>query len=269
MNYVEIPLLNLKLIISKVALNIFGVDIYWYAIIIASAFIIALLWCKMNLKKVDISFDEALNLSIILIPVSIICARIYYVLFNLKYYAAYPTKILNFRDGGLAIYGGIIGGIIVCYIYCRKHKIYILDLLDGFSPIFALGQSIGRWGNFINVEAYGVETNLPWKMGIIENGVMKYVHPTFLYESICTFIIFILLSKMLDKRKFKGEITYIYLLMYSFVRFFIEGLRIDSLMLNNFRISQILSLVIFVCISGILIFKNYKSRNTSKNVEKS
>ena len=269
MNYVEIPLLNSKLMISRVAFNILGIDIYWYAIIIASAFIIALLWCKKNLQKVDINFDDVLNLSIILIPVSIICARIYYVLFNFKYYATYPMEILNFRDGGLAIYGGIIGGVIVCYIYCKKHKINVLDLLDIFSPIFALGQSIGRWGNFVNVEAYGTETNLPWKMGIIENGLTKYVHPTFLYESICTFAIFILLSKMLDKRKFKGEITYKYLLLYSFVRFFIEGLRTDSLMLYNFKISQILSLIIFVCISCILIFKNYKSRNTSKNVEKS
>ncbi len=269
MNYIEFPLFNLELNISRIAVKIFGIDIYWYAIIIVSAIIIALLWCKKNFEKVNIDFDGIFDLAIILIPISILSARIYYILFNLEYYTKSPINILNFRDGGLAIYGGIIGGIITCYIYCKKKKIDILDLLDGIAPVLALSQSIGRWGNFVNVEAYGSETNMPWKMGIIENEIKKYVHPTFLYESICTLIIFLILSKMIDKRKFKGEITYLYLLLYSFVRFFIEGLRTDSLMLLNFRISQLLSLVIFVCISCILIYKIVKCNSKSKNVEKS
>ena len=268
MNTIKFPLLNLSLKISRIAINIFGIDIYWYAIIIVFAIIIALLWCKLNSKKYNIEFEKITDLAVIAIPISIICARLYYVIFNLKYYLQYPLEILNFRDGGLAIYGGIIGGIITCYIYTKKNKIDNLDLLDTIAPAVALAQSIGRWGNFVNVEAYGTETNLPWKMGIIENGIEKFVHPTFLYESICAFLIFIILVKLQNKRKFKGEITYLYLIMYSFVRFFIEGLRIDSLMLFNFRISQILSLAIFVSITVIFIHKSIKCSSMSKKDEK-
>lgn len=268
MNTIKFPLLNLNLNISKIALNILGIDIYWYAIIIVFAIIIALLWCKLNSKRYNIEFEKVTDLALIVLPASIISARLYYVLFNIQYYIQQPLEILNFRDGGLAIYGGIIGGIITCYILTKKYKINNWDFLDLIAPAVALAQSIGRWGNFINVEAYGTETNLPWKMGIIENGAEKFVHPTFLYESICTFLIFIILTKLQNKRKFKGEITYLYLIMYSFVRFFIEGLRIDSLMLFNFRISQILSLAIFAVITVIFIHQKIKSSSLSKKDEK-
>ena len=119
MNIVKFPLLNLELEISEVAINIFGLGIKWYAIIIVFCIILALIWCKFKSKKYDIDFDEILNLFIILIPTVIICARLYYVIFNLDYYLKYPIEILNIRAGGLAIYGGIIGGIIASYIYCR------------------------------------------------------------------------------------------------------------------------------------------------------
>jgi len=129
-------------------------------------------------------------------------------------------------------------------------------LLDFIAPSLAIAQSIGRWGNFINVEAYGIETKMPWRMGIFENGVYKEVHPTFLYESLATLIIFIILSKKSKKRRFEGEIFYLYIIMYSFIRFFIEGIRIDSLMLNNIRISQILSMALFV-VFCIILSKKY------------
>ena len=169
-----------------------------------------------------------------------------------------PIQIINIRGGGLAIYGGIIGGIIACYIFCKKKNINILNLLDCIAPILALSQGIGRWGNFINVEAYGTETNLPWKMGIIEDGVKKFVHPTFLYESISTLAIFIILTVVSKNRKFKGQITYLYLIMYSFARAIIEGLRTDSLMLGPIRISQVLSIIIFI-MTVIVYIKRVKS----------
>ena len=268
MNIVKFPLLNLELEISEVAINIFGLGIKWYSIIIVFCIILALIWCKFKSKKYDIDFDELLNLFIILIPTVIICARLYYVIFNLDYYLKYPIEILNIRAGGLAIYGGIIGGIIASYIYCRIRKINVLNLLDCIAPILALSQGIGRWGNFINSEAYGTETNLPWKMGIVENGVEKFVHPTFLYESIGTVIIFIILTILQNKSKFEGQIAYTYLALYSLLRFFIEGLRADSLMLFNFRISQILSLIIFVLSIGIIVESISKSKRMSKNKEK-
>lgn len=245
MNKIIFPLLSIELNINPIAFNIFGINVYWYGIIIVASIILALFLCKKNDGKFGIKYENILDLSIVLIPISIICARIYYIIFSPNKFTSF-NQILNFKDGGLAIYGGIIGGTIVAYIFCKRKNIQILDLLDYIVPYLALGQAIGRWANFINVEAYGTTTNLPWKMGIVEAGQIKYVHPTFLYESIATFIIFLILTKISKNRKFKGEITYSYIIMYSFVRTIIEGLRIDSLMLHNVRISQILSVILFV-----------------------
>lgn len=260
MNIVNFPIINLELELEKVAFSIFNIDVYWYAILIVLGMVIALLLCKRDSGKYGIKFDTILDLSLYVIPISIISARLYYIIFNLEPYIAEPLKIFDFRSGGLAIYGGIIGAVVTIIIFCKKRKINFLDILDYVTPFFPLAQAIGRWGNFINIEAYGTETTLPWKMGIFENGIYKEVHPTFLYESIATFIIFIILYNKRNKRKFKGEITSLYLVMYSFIRFFIEGLRIDSLMFFNFRISQVLSLSIFVVFSIILLKKYKKSK---------
>ena len=137
-----------------------------------------------------------------------------------------------------------------------------MNLTDYIAPIVPLGQAIGRWGNYINIEAYGVETSLPIKMKIIENGITKYVHPTFLYESIGDFVLFLLLLKISKKTKFSGQITFLYFIGYSFLRFFIEGLRTDSLMLGYIRASQLLSLIIFIVFSILYIIKK-------KNISKS
>lgn len=262
MNQITFPIINLKLNISPIAFTIGGIDIYWYAIIMVSAFIMALIIFKIKDGKYNIKFADIIDLAIYLIPISILSARIYYCLFNLKYYIANPMQILNFRTGGLAIYGGIIGGAITCIIFGKIKKINLLDLLDYIVPCLALGQAIGRWGNFVNVEAYGYETTLPWRMGIYEAGKYIEVHPTFLYESIATLIIFILLT--IKQRKFKGEICYLYIILYSFERMILENLRTDSLMLGNLRISQTLSEILFIIFLTIYIL-NYKK--TQKNCE--
>lgn len=259
MSSVTFPILNLELNINKIAFTVFGIPIYWYAILIVASLALAIFLCKRKDGKYNIKFDDIIDLSIILIPVAFVCARLYYVIFNIKIYTNFAS-ILNIKDGGLAIYGGIIGGAIVIYFFCKKRNIKILDLLDYIVPYLALGQAIGRWGNFINVEAYGETTNLPWKMGIETINGIQYVHPTFLYESICTFIIFIILSKLSKRRKFSGQIVYVYLILYSFIRFFIEGLRIDSLMIGSFRISQIVSVVLFITFS-IVYYKNARKLN--------
>ena len=255
MNIIKFPGLNLNLEISKTAFSIGNINIYWYAILMVSAFIIALIILKIKDGKFGIKFSDIFDLSIYVIPISIISARIYYILFNLEYYIHNPYNIFDLRSGGLAIYGGIIGALITCYIFCKKRKINLLDLIDYVVPVLALGQAIGRWGNFINVEAYGEVTNLPWRMGIIEAGEYIEVHPTFLYESLVTFTLFIVLILMSNKRKFKGQIVLIYLIVYSFARMIIEGLRTDSLMLGNMRVSQVLSLIIFVISIGLYIKK--------------
>ena len=255
-------------IIPRIAFEIFNIPVYWYGLLIVSSMVMAIIWCKFRDGTYGVKFDDLLDLAIIMIPVAIICARLYYVAFSLDYYLKNPASILYINNGGLAIYGGLIGGLIVITVFSKIKKIKIFDITDYIVPIVALCQSIGRWGNYINVEAYGYETNLPLKMEVLENGVVKYVHPTFLYESVCTFAIFIILSILSKKRKFTGEITYLYVIFYSLIRFFIEGLRTDSLMLFNIRISQILSLVLFIVFSSILIYKKNKHKQMWKNVEK-
>ena len=255
-------------LIPRIAFELFGIPIYWYAVLIVGSMILAILWCKLHDGRYGVKFEQLLDLAIIMLPVAIICARLYYILFSLDYFIENPKEILQIKNGGLAIYGGIIGGTIVISLFSKIKKIKFLDITDYIAPVIAFCQSIGRWGNYINIEAYGYETDLPIKMQIVENGVTKYVHPTFLYESICTFVIFVLLSFLSKKRKFSGEITYLYIICYSFIRFFIEGLRTDSLMLLNCRISQILSLALFIIFSIILINSKNKHKQMSKKVEK-
>lgn len=239
-------------IIPRVAFNLLGVDIYWYAIIITFAICVGYVWARIRNGKFGIRFETCLDLSLFMIPIAIICARAYYVIFKWDYYSNNPAQILNFRNGGIAIYGALIGAIITIIIFCKTKKVNILDLLDYLAPIIPLCQAIGRWGNYINVEAYGTETNGFIRMKILENGVTKFVHPTFLYESFGNLLLFIVLVYLCKKRKFSGEIACVYLTGYAIIRFFVEGLRTDSLMLWNFRVSQLLSFVIFVC--GFIIY---------------
>ena len=252
--------------ISRVAFSFMGVDVYWYAILITLAIAIGFLLAKFNDGKYNIKYDDILDLSLVMIPIAIICARIYYVLFNLNYYLSNPSEILDFRNGGIAIYGALIGGIFTIIVFCKKKKINILNLLDYIAPIIPLGQAIGRWGNYINIEAYGSETNLPLKMEIIEDGIIKYVHPTFLYESVGNFILFILLLRISKNRNFSGQIVSLYLIGYSFIRFFIEGLRTDSLMLGNIRISQLVSVIMFIVAIIFYIRERFFCVNKNKTL---
>ena len=173
MNLVRFPGLNLEFNISSVAFKIFGIEIYWYAILIVSAMILALIMFKKRDGLYEIKFNDVIDLSLYVIPISIVSARIYYILFNLEYYIQNPKEILILRNGGIAIYGAVIWGLITCFIFCKKKKISLLDLMDFVAPGLVLGQAIGRWGNFVNVEAYGTSTNSLLRMGIIEAGGYK------------------------------------------------------------------------------------------------
>ena len=262
MQTITFPGLNLEFHISKIFIQIGKIGIHWYAVFIVSAFVIALYLCKKRSGLYNIKFEDILDLFLILIPVALICARLYYCIFRLDIYLNNPLKIFDVRSGGLAIYGGIIGGTITCYLYCKYKKIDILNLLDYLVPYLSLGQAIGRWGNFFNVEAYGTKTNSFLRMGIIENGQYVEVHPTFFYESIITFFLFFYLIKLQNNRNLKGEVTYTYLIVYSFARIFIEEIRSDSLILINCKISQILSIAIFVVFCVILVYKKIKYKKT-------
>lgn len=262
---ISIPLLGIELNISPIAFEIAGIPIYWYAIFIVSAFIIALILFKKQDGLFQIAYKDVLDLSIYLIPSCIIGARLYYIMFHLDYYLQNPTQIISIRAGGLAIYGGILAGLMVILLFCKKRRINVWNLLDYIVPSLALGQCIGRWGNFMNAEAYGTQTKLLWKMGILKENGFEYVHPTFLYESIITLLLFLYLNKKKKNRKWEGELTYSYIIIYSFARMFIEGLRIDSLMLEQYRISQVLSVIFFVVFGGIFLYKIRICRKMSKN----
>lgn len=262
MQTITFPGLNLEFHISKIAIQIGKISIHWYAIFIVLAFIIALFIYKKRSGLYNIKFENIVDLFLILIPISIISARLYYCIFKLDTYIENPLKIFDIRTGGLAIYGGIIGGAITCFIYCKKRGIDTLDLLDYIVPALSLGQAIGRLGNFVNVEAYGTITTLPWRMGIVENGKYLEVHPTFIYEAIITYSLFFFLIKLQNKRKIKGEVTFTYLIVYSLARIVIEELRCDSLMLYKFKISKILSVAIFVIFCNILCLKKIKYKKT-------
>ena len=250
--------LGLSFNINNVLIDINGIKIYWYAFLIIFSVVIGLILCKKDDGKYNIKFDDILLLFIFLLPISIICARIYFVTFKLDYYISNPLEIFNIQNGGLAIYGGIIGAVITIIVFSKIKKIKILDLLDYLVPYLALGQAIGRWGNFFNGEAHGTATTNILRMGIVEDNEYIQVHPTFLYESICTLIIFIYLYNKKDKRLYPGQLAYTYFFLYGISRAIIESFRTDSLMLGTFRISQILSIILSLIFGGIIVYKKYK-----------
>ncbi len=234
---------------NRIAFSVGSFNVYWYAIIITVGLILAVSFCMWQAKKFDLTVDNVLDVLLWGLPIGVICARAYYVLFELDQYNSF-WEMINIRDGGLAIYGGVIGAFITGFVFCKIKKINMLALFDLASFGFLIGQAIGRWGNFVNAEAYGSTTDLPWAMTI--NGSGPY-HPTFLYESLWNVLGFILLFVFLNKwKKHHGEVFFLYFAWYGLGRFFIEGLRTDSLYLGGFRISQLLAAIFFV--AGIIFF---------------
>lgn len=181
-------------------------------------------------------------------------------LFNWSWYAGDFMKIINIREGGLAIHGGLIFGFVAAVILCRIWKVRALNILDLVAPAIALAQSIGRWGNYFNSEAHGGPTDLPWAITV--DGVS--VHPTFLYESIWCFILFFVLMYVDNRRRFEGQTILLYGILYSIERFFVEGLRTDSLMIGPFRQAQVLSLAVIAICAVTYIILSKRSRNASK-----
>lgn len=264
MNIVTFPGLNLKFEFSPIAFHIFGIDVYKYAVCIVLGILVALILCKLSKEKYDVEFDFAVENLIIGIVFGVIGARLYFVLFKLDYYSQNLSKIFQIRDGGLAIYGGLILGAISIIINCKMKKQDVLNFFDYIVPYVAIAQCFGRFGNFFNIEAYGYETNFILRMGIEISNKYIEVHPVFLYEAISTFIIFLILKFVQKRRKFKGEITLLYLIFYSEIRSFLESLRTDSLMFFNCRISQILSIVIVFTGIILLICRKLSSEKSLK-----
>lgn len=239
--------------VNPVAFSIFGFDIMWYGIIITLAMVAGFFIARHNAKFEKIKVDDVLDLAIFLIIFSMVGARLYYVLMKLENYHSL-WEVLDVRKGGLAIFGGVGAGALTVFIVAKVKKIAPGKMYDMVAPGLILGQTIGRWGNFMNAEAHGGETDLPWRMGIQYAGsaVTKYYHPTFLYESLWNLIGFALMMIFYKKKKFNGQHAIFYMIWYGFGRFFIEGLRTDSLYFmksvfgETIRVSQVVGAVIFV-----------------------
>ena len=230
---------------EPVAFTIFNIDIMWYAIMITTGMILAVLISCKRAPKHDLDSDTVLNFVIFCIPIAIIGARLYYVIFNWAWYAGDFMRIINVREGGLAIHGGLLFGFGTAVILCYIWKVRPFNALDLVAPTVALAQSIGRWGNYFNSEAHGGPTDLPWAVTI--NGATY--HPTFLYESIWCFLLFWVLIYVDNHRKFEGQTILLYGILYSLERFFVEALRTDSLMIGPFKQAQVISIVIIlVCL---------------------
>nr|WP_226984197.1 prolipoprotein diacylglyceryl transferase [Halothermothrix orenii] len=256
----------MNFIIDPVAFQIGGLAVKWYGIIIGFATILGLGLVLREAKYYHkIKPEFFLDFFIYGVPVAIVCARLYYVIFNWKYYSKNPVMILALRQGGIAIHGAIFGGLFVLIYLCRKRRVNFWESVDILAPAVILGQAIGRWGNFINQEAHGGVISQEFISHFPEfiqrqmyiNG--RYYHPTFLYESLWDVFVFIVLIILRRKNYVKhGDIFATYLIGYSTGRFFIEGMRTDSLMFGPFRVAQLVSIGLII-IGLFLIYKRHRS----------
>lgn len=262
--FIGFPGLNLSFNVNPVAFTLFGKDVYWYGVIIGSAIILAVLLCTYLGKKQGISSDWILDIVLIGTPTAVIFARIYYCVFSWEKYADEPWKVFYIWEGGIAIYGAIIGAVLAAYIYCRVKKLDWRKIFDVCIVGVILGQAIGRWGNFVNREAFGTETTLPWRMELHSiGGTVMFVHPTFLYESLWN-ILGTLLLIWVNKHKTKdGEAFFMYFVWYGIGRFFVEGLRTDSLYWGPFRFSQVFAVLTAILgLVALVILKKDKIKRS-------
>ena len=272
MEILRFPGLGWEIPVSRVAVSIGSLEIYWYGVIIAAGFALGLWVYLSHNRSCGIHPDEGLDIILWSMLGAIVGARAYYVAFQWDHYKDNLKEIFNLRGGGLAIYGGIIGALIVAFIVCRSKKLPMLPVADAAFPGVMLGQAIGRWGNFFNMEAFGTNTTLPWGMtsdtisnylsrhqaalaaqGVVVDPAMP-VHPTFLYESLWNLIgVAVLLLWLFPRRSYDGQITLGYTAWYGLGRFFVEGLRTDSLMWGSVRVSQALGGVLFIVAAGLML----------------
>ena len=280
-NLVTFPGLGLSFEINRVAFSIGGLNIYWYGVLIAVGLVLAMAFAMRHCAEFGIDGDAMVDVLVVGVVMGILSARAYYVaMAPFKYESI--REILSLRDGGLAIYGGIIGAIVFGGLACKWRKVPVLPMFDVTAMGFLIGQCIGRWGNFFNQEAFGCNTTLPWGMYsaateaylrgstvTVPNGVTidptMPVHPTFLYESIWCLVGFIALRLYMKKRRFNGDIALLYAIWYGLGRFWIEGLRTDSLLLvpsMGLRASQLVAAVAVVggLIAEVILTRKYRNK---------
>ncbi len=249
--------------VDSVAFTIGNIDIAWYALIITLGIIAAGVYTIWRANQVNVTTDDIIDFLLFVVPSGIIGARLYYVLTTLENYSSFK-EVINIREGGLAIYGGILAGALAVFLVARFKKIPFLTIADCCTPGIILAQSIGRWGNFMNGEAYGYQTDSFIRMGLrnmntrydFSTAEMVFVHPTFLYESLWNLVGFILINLFYKHRKYDGQVFIMVFGWYGLGRMWIEGLRTDSLMIfgDTVRVSQLLAIIIFVAAVAALVF---------------
>lgn len=255
--------------LNPIAIDLGPIQVHWYGIIIGIGIALGFYLASKEADRLGLQKDTFADLLIWAIPIALISARLYYVLFQWEYYSSNPGAIIQIWNGGIAIHGALIGSVITTIIFARKRNISFWKIVDIAAPSLILGQAIGRWGNFMNQEAHGGEVT----RGILENMHMpefivnqmyingSYYHPTFLYESVWNLIGFALLLLLRKVNLKRGELFLTYVIWYSIGRFFIEGLRTDSLMLTDFlRIAQVLSLALIVLAAALFIYRRFAYR---------
>ncbi len=276
MSTVVFPGLGFSVNVKEIAFRVFGWPIHWYGIIIALGFLLAVGYCSRKADHYGITQDDIADLLLCAVPLCIIGARLYYIIFYLDLFRGADgslnfSQMIRILDGGLAIYGAILMAVVVALVFCKLRKISFFSLADLGSFGLLIGQLVGRWGNFVNMEAYGAPTDLPWRMGIYDTvgGVYQYmeVHPTFLYESLWNLAGLLLLALVVEKhRKFDGQIFFSYVAWYGMGRSWIEGLRSDSLYLfsTGIRVSQLLAFVTCVASVAVLLVLMRKPHSPEK-----
>ena len=265
MNYTEVsfPGLGITVNIDQVAFSIFGIEVYWYGLLISLGMVLCVVLGMLHSKKNKFSSDLVFDVILVSLPCAIVGARLYYVLSEWEMYSGDLIKIFDTRSGGLAVYGGLLGAFIGTLIMCKIRKIPFSAVVDFCVVYIPLGQAIGRWGNFFNQECFGTTTTLPWgmKSSEVESYLRLYfpdldstmaVHPTFFYEFLATITIFFILLYVRKYSKHAFESMAVYMILYGVARFFIEGLRTDSLYIGDtgIRTSQLFSAVLVV--SGVI-----------------
>lgn len=239
--YIEFPKLGIHLEINPVLFQLGPFTVHWYGVITALAFLVIILGVIRKSERFGLKQDDLIDMMLFTAPIGIIGARIFYVLVNWELYSSNPIDIIKIWEGGLAIYGGIILGIITIFLFCRARKINPLQLLDHLVVYLALGQSIGRWGNFVNQELFGPATDLPWGMtgNIIQRTETEPVHPLFLYESLWSLTAFFILLWFRKRKKLQGEVFSLYMVFYGGARLVIDSMRSD-LRIGNVNVNQVI-----------------------------
>ena len=257
---ISFPFLGLEVNPPR-SLSLGPLNIYLYGVAIALGLILAVVYvCRRSKEFVGLSDDDILDGVLWITPFAIVCARLYYVAFSWESYRDNPISILYIWEGGIAIYGSVLGAIVGMAVYCKIKKVRLTALLDLVLMAFLIGQILGRWGNFFNREAFGAATDSFFRMGLFntKTNAWEYYHPTFLYESVWNLVGFVLLSTLASRRKYDGQIALGYAAWYGLGRAFIEGLRVDSLYWGPFRVSQVLAALTCLIAVAILVWQSFR-----------